>query len=1361
MDLKRSGSKKQNQKAIDDVLGDLLDDDLDFGTPKQRESSRLKPKASAADDDFYSNLASVAGQPDESDISEADVSQVAKTLADLDDLDADLFGGKYNKKKSGSGTGTPRQRTPRTPRAVSPPQKGGLVRSSTPTSPPGSASGSRPSARVQSPPQQAAKPSTAPGSITGLSRDSEKLKPGDTKQERPRTVPKAKPKYIYGDFDEDDPLAGLLSDEDDDLDEAKTTAAEENKKSSSQPTVSSPRESGETPQGVQDREPLSPRRRRLMERPPTRSGDNTDSNDTVKEKLFEPATESAPSAKKVETNKGKAAKKKDDVIFSDTEDDLLTGLDDEPPSKPKPSSLSSDHENKPAKSILDSLLGNDNVSKHLERPQSGSQREFVLDKKYQKPAQEKEDDLFFGSYMPSMGGSTGGSRPGSRRSVRFEETDDPFNKPPSRAGSTNTGGKKVDQSSSSGLDWLELASNKEKTKPDENISKTTQARKASVSESDWLGLKETGQDDDYDWLNPQPVKSQGRKEQKSSPVFIAEEKKPEISLQTQPRTSTPASRNLYEDDSYAFLHDDTSKRAKQTPKISKQDNEDWLGVSLKDDITKSSIVTADHQGNDVVEMKLGMTPNKTSSSTVDSLGFGASIGVVRQRRLDKISEDLFSTPDTPTLSTNLFKQEETPVRSRDPHNSSAVSTSARVEQLLGEPKLTPQPVIPPGLPLGGDRQHVLQHQIQQAQDQLRLQMEEQMKLKQQQEQLALQQQQSQLEGMISQLQQQYQANEMAKSSLSSFQGLAVPSHGLLSSAAHKSIRLDPLYASMDNETKVRKLEIELECLQSRCDVNHRRYEEELTAMEMSYKNRIKVLEDSQHKLEERWNEENERLLSKHMSRLKELEQEKVNMERRIESVEKEKAEEVERVRETQRKMIAELKREYEESLDRLRAVKKQEIDNIANSHSAAKSLQAVMQQVSSNAKDLGDLQYKIENWSKMGLDEREIFIRTKDEQLSMLQKRLDKQQEENGNERVRLQDLIMRLEKQLADQSRTLDEEKWKLRQEQSKLVSAQSSLEEDRRSWMEQQAREMAALDKAKDSLLQEQKMILSQLYEERRTMAEERNQLTAAQRAQREREQQHSIKYVKADAEYEVTMKSVSEERARSEARQRELAKTEEHIRAQQASLDTEKLRLQQEQNRLSELALQLKQRSAEVERMASTAQQAKQDGTQALREAQKLQADQNHRVSQQQAQLTSLRNKEKDIAEERVMLSKEKKEVEDLRRSMLCVNCRTPVRDMGPSPTHHSFSSPAGVPYSSPARTPSGVPVVSPLRTDLLTVQPGVQVSANAVQAISASIEADKSFRLWKTQAEKDKEYLMEESMFLETIKQFPYSSSRLTS
>ena len=31
----------------------------------------------------------------------------------------------------------------------------------------------------------------------------------------------------------------------------------------------------------------------------------------------------------------------------------------------------------------------------------------------------EEEDYAFGSYMPSVAGSTGGSRPGSRRSVRY------------------------------------------------------------------------------------------------------------------------------------------------------------------------------------------------------------------------------------------------------------------------------------------------------------------------------------------------------------------------------------------------------------------------------------------------------------------------------------------------------------------------------------------------------------------------------------------------------------------------------------------------------------------------------------------------------------------------------------------------------------------------------------------------------------------------------------------------------------------------------------------------------------------------------------------------------------------------------
>ena len=83
---------------------------------------------------------------------------------------------------------------------------------------------------------------------------------------------------------------------------------------------------------------------------------------------------------------GDKPKKADDNMFDD--DDVLGGLgfDDSPPVKP--SSKAKTAVDGPGKglAIMDDLLGGSGVTKHLERPGSGSDRprEFVLDKRYQK-----------------------------------------------------------------------------------------------------------------------------------------------------------------------------------------------------------------------------------------------------------------------------------------------------------------------------------------------------------------------------------------------------------------------------------------------------------------------------------------------------------------------------------------------------------------------------------------------------------------------------------------------------------------------------------------------------------------------------------------------------------------------------------------------------------------------------------------------------------------------------------------------------------------------------------------------------------------------------------------------------------------
>jgi hypothetical protein len=88
---------------------------------------------------------------------------------------------------------------------------------------------------------------------------------------------------------------------------------------------------------------------------------------------------------------------------------LGLGFDDEVPKARKVDT--EQDENKPAKSIMDSLLGkSSDVNKHLERPGSSEgKKEFVLDKKYMKKEGkllgDKKSDLIratFGWQLPHV-----------------------------------------------------------------------------------------------------------------------------------------------------------------------------------------------------------------------------------------------------------------------------------------------------------------------------------------------------------------------------------------------------------------------------------------------------------------------------------------------------------------------------------------------------------------------------------------------------------------------------------------------------------------------------------------------------------------------------------------------------------------------------------------------------------------------------------------------------------------------------------------------------------------------------------------------------------------------------------------------
>ncbi|XP_054832973.1 fas-binding factor 1 isoform X2 [Eublepharis macularius] len=158
-------------------------------------------------------------------------------------------------------------------------------------------------------------------------------------------------------------------------------------------------------------------------------------------------------------------RKKEELVFEDDGHDLMDalGFGDSSKAEMKAGRKGEEGEPRPARSMLDELLGRGTATKPLERPSIGEAKEFKLDKKYKKQADKEDiwgDEFTFGAYQPTVASAPEG-RQSRRQSVRFS--------------SENLSELKTDQ----------------RSKPSTPVSASPIRSKAGA---DWLGLK----DEDFD-----------------------------------------------------------------------------------------------------------------------------------------------------------------------------------------------------------------------------------------------------------------------------------------------------------------------------------------------------------------------------------------------------------------------------------------------------------------------------------------------------------------------------------------------------------------------------------------------------------------------------------------------------------------------------------------------------------------------------------------------------------------------------------------------------------------------------------------------------------------------------------------------
>ncbi|NXP74456.1 FBF1 factor, partial [Ramphastos sulfuratus] len=573
------------------------------------------------------------------------------------------------------------------------------------------------------------------------------------------------------------------------------------------------------------------------------------------------------------------------------------------------------------------------------------------------------------------------------------------------------------------------------------------------------------------------------------------------------------------------------------------------------------------------------------------------------------------------------------------------------------------------------------------------------------------------------------------------------------------------------ESQVRMLELERTQHKLLLEGLQKRHREDLELLENAHRSQVKVMEETYGQREERLRREKEQLMAQLLSQSQDAEQAQAELlaqhQQRLAALEQQSTLELERVRELQRVSIQEMHKDHEEQLQRLRRLKEQEISAVTSATAHTRSLNGVVEQIEKFSSDLHDLFHKIEAMHHSTSQELATEARQRDKQLKVLQDRLLQQQRDMDEEQNRLQEVIAKMEARLSEQTRLLEQERWKAAAEQSKVESLQRSLEEQRRTTSHQLSMERAELERAKSSLLEEQKSVMQKCSEERQKLAAEWAEFHTQQQLSKERMQRDMDRALQMDSHREGTIISLAKEQAALKIRDHELRAREEQLAKDRELLDKAWQELRREKEKVNAAALRIQQREEEIKSMTKLSSQKYKEGERALREARRIESKDQSRLQAVQQQWEQLKQQEQQLqqantpsasllslgllcqgpepvltasffpfvlgmGQERLSMAQQRRQLEQLREELSL----TRNQDL-----------------SAPMKGLSST----------LYFPPAVRHSPGHIGETLATASPDElqvKLLLLKHQAQQDRAFLEDEQFFLETLKEASYNTSSLS-
>ncbi len=191
-----------------------------------------------------------------------------------------------------------------------------------------------------------------------------------------------------------------------------------------------------------------------------------------------------------------------------------------------------------------------------------------------------------------------------------------------------------------------------------------------------------------------------------------------------------------------------------------------------------------------------------------------------------------------------------------------------------------------------------------------------------------------------------------------------------------------------------------------------------------------------------------------------------------------------------------------------------------------------------------------------------------------------RQQKEYDNEIRMLNETIRRLENHLAEQTKSVAEERWKGKQHEKKMEAFQEALVNEQRIVMEKLARERNDIERSKDEILNEQKRLMQQIYEEKRKLAEERAKLDSEISAYKDKIHKDSLSNINIEADITVSTRRLNEEKQRIDQFSKDLKEKEFELKQENIKLEEKRRELDIKFSKLEQMAFTVNQKYQNAE-------------------------------------------------------------------------------------------------------------------------------------------------------------------------------------